>query len=133
MGEPQKYQIKMRSLRENAKLTQKEVADRLGIEQTVYSRYETGRADIKPFHLINLCNFYRVSADYIFDLPEGRPYGNNHIRLKNAPVSKFDKLCDEIKELINWAEYQEHISQDAAEILIENINNIINELQGASK
>ena len=58
MKEVQKYQLNMRSLRENAKLTQKQVAEKLGIEQTVYSRYETGRADIKPFQLINICNFY---------------------------------------------------------------------------
>ena len=133
MSEPQKYQIKMRSLRENAKLTQKEVADKLGIEQTVYSRYETGRADIKPFQLVKLCNFYRVSADYIFDLPEGRPYGNNHLRLKNIPTSKFDKLSDEIIDLIKWAEYQEHITEDAASILLDNIYNIIEDLQGGGK
>lgn len=130
MQDLQKYQIKIRSLRENAGKTQKEVAKYLGIEQTVYSRYETGRADIKPFQIVNLCNFYRVSADYIFDLPEGRPYGNNHIRVKNIPTSKFDKLADEIKDLIYWAEDQEHISEDAKEILLDNIEKIINEIQG---
>lgn len=133
MNEPQKYQIKMRSLRENAKLTQKEIADKLGIEQTVYSRYETGRADIKPFQIVKLCNFYRVSADYFFDLPEGRPYGNNHLRLKNIPKSKFDQLSDEIVDLINWSKDQRFISEDAESILLENIFNIINDLQGAGK
>lgn len=130
MAEIQKYQLKMRSLRENAKMTQSEVAQKLGIEQTVYSRYETGRSDIKPFHLVNLCNIYRVSADYILDLPAGRPYGNNNLRLKNAPMSKFDKLADEFKELIMWAHEQEHITNEAEQILLENLGNIIDDLQG---
>lgn len=130
MQEIPKYQIKIRSLRENENLTQEQIANRLGIHQTVYSRYETGRADIKPHLLIKLCNAYRVSADYILDLPEGRPYGNNHIRYKNIPTSKFDKLADEIRDLINWAEYQDHISEDAKEILLDNIDKIIDELQG---
>ena len=130
MNEPQKYQIRIRSLRENAGKTQKEVAQKLGIEQTVYSRYETGRSDIKPFQIVNLCNYYRVSADYILDLPEGRPYGNNHIRLKNIPVSKFDKLNDEMIDLIYWAAYQGHINEDAKEILLDNLHNIVKELQG---
>ncbi len=133
MGEPQKYQIKIRSLRENVGKTQKEVANYLGIEQTVYSRYETGRSDIKPFQLVKLCNYYRVSADYILDLPEGRPYGNNHIRHKNIPTSKFDKLADEIREIIIWAREQGHISYDAEDILIENLTSTINELKGLDK
>ncbi len=133
MHELQKYQIRMRSLRENANKTQEEIANTLGMHQTVYSRYETGRADIKPFQLVKICNFYRVSADYLLDLPEGRPYGNNNIRLKNIPISKFDKLADEIRDLIKWAEYQEHISEDAATILLENVESIINELQGGKK
>ena len=47
----------------------------LGINQTVYSRYETGRNDMKPFQIIALCEYYKVSADYVLGLPEGRPYG----------------------------------------------------------
>lgn len=133
MGEVQKYQLKMRSLRENAKLTQQQVAEKLGIEQTVYSRYETERCDIKPFQLVKLCNIYRVSADYILDLPAGRPYGNNNIRLKNIPTSKFDKLADECIDLIKWAYEQRHITEEAEKILLDNLYQIINEQQGMER
>lgn len=131
MNEPQKYQLNMKNLRDNAKLTQKQVAEKLGIEQTVYSRYETGRADIKPFQLINICNLYRISADYLLDLPEGRPYGNNTLRLKKKRKSKFDQLADEIIEIIEWANYQDHINDEAKEILLDNIYNTIEEIQGS--
>lgn len=133
MQEPQKYQINLRSLRENKGVKQKEIAEHLGIQPTVYSRYERGENDMKPFQIIQLCNYYRVSADYLLGLPEGRPYGNNNIRLKNPPKSKFDELCDEIKELIYWAEEQEHISEDAMDILLENLENVIINLEGGRR
>ena len=71
----QQYQIKLRQLREDHDKTQKEIADYLGIEQTVYSRYETGKNDMKPFQIIALCEYYKVSADYVLGLPHGLPYG----------------------------------------------------------
>ena len=71
----QQYQIKLRQLREDHDKTQKEIADYLGIEQTVYSRYETGKNDMKPFQIIALCEYYKVSADYVLGLPKGLPYG----------------------------------------------------------
>lgn len=71
----QVYQIRLRQLREDHDLTQAEVAAILGINQTVYSRYETGKNDMKPFQIIALCEHYKVSADYVLGLPNGRPYG----------------------------------------------------------
>ena len=71
----QTYQIRIRQLREDHDKTQTEIAEYLGINQTVYSRYETGKNDMKPLHLIALCNYYGVSADYVLGLPKGRPYG----------------------------------------------------------
>lgn len=73
----QVYQIRLRQLREDHDKTQKEIASILGIEQTVYSRYETGKNDMKPFQIIELCKYYKVSADYVFGLPEGMPYGHS--------------------------------------------------------
>ena len=70
----QTYQIKLRQLREDHDKTQKEIADYLGIEQTVYSRYETGKNEMKPFHIIALCRYYGVSADYFLCLPKDLPY-----------------------------------------------------------
>ena len=120
-------------LRQEKGLTQKDVAEKLGIEQTVYSRYETGRADIKPFQLINICNFYKVSADYLLDLPEGRPMGNNNLRLKNKKNSKFDQLAAEVIDIIRWAKDLGYISNDAKDILLENVYTTIEDLQGSKR
>ena len=58
----------MRDLREDADLTQQQVADILGTSQTMYARYERGANELPIHHLITLCNLYRVSADYLLGL-----------------------------------------------------------------
>lgn len=74
------YQVRLRQLREDHDKTQAEIAAYLRINQTVYSRYETGKNDMKPFHIIALCDYYKVSADYLLGLPKGLPYGLSKTR-----------------------------------------------------
>ena len=52
-------------LREDADLTQGEVAKALGTSQTMYARYERGENELPIRHLVSLCDLYQVSADYI--------------------------------------------------------------------
>ena len=55
----------MRDLREDADLTQTEVAKILGTSQTMYARYERGANEMPIRHLLKLCELYQVSADYL--------------------------------------------------------------------
>ena len=55
---------KLRGLREDNDLTQQQVADILGTSQTMYARYERGANELPLRHLITLCLFYNISADY---------------------------------------------------------------------
>lgn len=66
----QVYQVRLRELRTDNDLSQEQIANYLGIKQTVYSRYETGKNDMKIEYLIKLANYYGVSADYILGLPK---------------------------------------------------------------
>ena len=52
-------------MREDADLKQEEIAKYLGIQQTVYSRYERGFQTIPLEHLIKLADYYKVSLDYL--------------------------------------------------------------------
>ena len=56
---------RIRNLREDRDLTQKKVADMLGMSQTGYSKYETGENDIPTAVLIKLADFYNTSIDYL--------------------------------------------------------------------
>ena len=56
---------RIRELREDNDLTQKQVAKELSCSQQVYSNYELGQRDIPTDILIKLSNFYKVSTDYI--------------------------------------------------------------------
>ncbi len=56
---------KIRGLREDNDLTQAQIAEILGTSQTMYARYERGANEMPIHHLITLCQFYNVSADYL--------------------------------------------------------------------
>lgn len=56
---------RLKDLREDKDLTQKEIADVLKIKQQQYARYETGQFEIKFHQVIKLAEFYDVSIDYI--------------------------------------------------------------------
>ena len=61
---------RIRDLRENKDLSQKEIAALLNISQSTYSRYESGFLDIPSEILISLSKLYGVSTDYILGLSD---------------------------------------------------------------
>ena len=56
---------RIRDLREDRDLTQKQIAEILGMSQTGYSKYETGENDIPTAILIKLADFYGTTTDYL--------------------------------------------------------------------
>ncbi len=61
---------RIRDLREDRDLKQRELADYLNCSQQVYSNYELGQRDIPSEMLIRLSRFYKVSVDYILGLTD---------------------------------------------------------------
>lgn len=68
MTEKAPYLKRMRDLREDHDMTQREVAEILGTSQTMYARYERGANELPLRHLVVLCHLYGVSADYFLGL-----------------------------------------------------------------
>lgn len=64
------YVKRIRDLREDHDKTQQDIADILGTSQTMYARYERGANEMPIRHLIALCKYYKVSADYILGLKD---------------------------------------------------------------
>ena len=64
------YRTRMRNLREDRDLTQKEVGAIINKSQQGYSHIEDGRAELKIEDLITLCKYYKVSSDYFIGISE---------------------------------------------------------------
>ena len=63
---------RIRDLREDQDLTQKQMADILHCSQQVYSNYELGQRDIPTELLIKLSRYHGVSVDYILGLTDNK-------------------------------------------------------------
>ena len=74
------YTEMIRNLRTDHDLTQAQVAEILGTTKNQVGKYERGEQEMPVKHIVTLCNYYRVSADYILGLPSGRPYGLSKTR-----------------------------------------------------
>ena len=59
------YYPRLRDLREDHDMVQKEVAAFLGIDQRVYSNYETGKREIPTRFVVSLARLYNPSTVYI--------------------------------------------------------------------
>lgn len=59
------YFPRLLDLRQDHDMTQKEIAALLGIDQRVYSNYETGKREIPVRHLMVLADHYQTTIDYI--------------------------------------------------------------------
>ncbi len=67
--------LKIRDIREDRDLTQKQISQLLNCTQQTYSRYETGEITIDIYNLIKLSEFYNTSTDYLLGLTkETKPY-----------------------------------------------------------
>ncbi len=62
--------LRIRELREDNDLTQKQVAAILGCGQSVYSKYENGTTALPLESLEKLADFYNVSTDYILGITD---------------------------------------------------------------
>ena len=61
---------RIRDLREDSDLTQKQMAEILNCSQQVYSNYELGQRDIPTTILIALAKYHKTTTDYILGLTD---------------------------------------------------------------
>lgn len=68
--EVKKMYQRIKDLREDADLSQRQIAERLNCSQQTYSNYETGARTIPPEILIKLAQFHNTSVDYLLGLTD---------------------------------------------------------------
>ena len=67
--------MRIKDLREDSDITQKELAEYLHIKQNTYSQYENGQRQLPIEVLIALAKYYHTSTDYLLGLTdEKKPY-----------------------------------------------------------
>ena len=62
--------MRLKDLREDRDITQRELAELLHIRQNTYSQYETGQRQLPVDTLIKLALFFNTSTDFILELTE---------------------------------------------------------------
>lgn len=78
--------MRLKDVREDRDVTQREIAEYLHIKQNTYSQYETGQRGLPVDILIKLAEYYRTSTDYLLGLTnDSRPYADF--------PNKTDSLC----------------------------------------
>lgn len=77
--------MRLKDLREDRDITQRELAELLHIRQNTYSQYETGQRQLPVDTLIKLALFFNTSTDYILELtdePKAYIRARNEARLR---------------------------------------------------
>ena len=78
---------RIKFLREEKDLYQKDVAEILGIDRSTYSSYEIGRDTIPLKHLNTLCNYFDISIDYAMGLTKVPKYNDSKDSIDMEKVS----------------------------------------------
>lgn len=75
---------RIRNAREDKDEKQETIAKYLGITRQQYGLYESGQREFKINHIVKLCMYFNLSADYILGLPEGMPYGHSKTKRRET-------------------------------------------------
>lgn len=59
------YRLKFKELREDKDLKQKEIAEICGVSDATVGHWENLKRDMRIDCIVKLCEFYKVSSDYI--------------------------------------------------------------------
>lgn len=91
------YYQRLKDLREDADLNQKEVGQIIGTSGNYYGDYENGKRDIPTERMIILAKYYKVSMDYITGLTNDKGGLHRNSAEENNILSKYNSLSDKRK------------------------------------
>ena len=115
---------RLRALREGSRLTQTQVAEVVGVQQSRINRYESGKSTPPPEVFVKYADFFDVSMDYLYcrtDKPQGRLYNfqpkvTAAQAVKHKDMKQFVEMCFDPKSPVSqrmketllelWKEHQ---------------------------
>ena len=100
---------RLRALREGSRLTQTQVAEGVGVQQSRINRYESGKSTPPPEVFVKYADFFDVSMDYLYcrtDKPQGRLYNfqpkvTAAQAVKHKDMKQFVEMCFDPKAPVN--------------------------------
>lgn len=115
--------IKIRLLREKNKISQMELADKLGIAQTTLGFIESGETKKVDFNIIDkICKIFDVDFDYFT-----KDYQTNNIKILNGSVNNhgtINLISEEIIQQVKFLTEQIYIKNEEIFELKEQINKL---------
>ena len=100
---------KLRQARKNAGFTQLQVAKAIGVTESTYCGYETGKRQPDPIKISAIASFLGVSGDFLLDIniPENEKkpvtgIGNGHDELYNLLSLLSDEDLDDVLEFVRY-------------------------------
>lgn len=69
------YRLKFKELREDRDLKQQEIAEICGVSDATVGHWENLKREMRIDCIVKLCEFYKVSADYILGVNLGKKWG----------------------------------------------------------
>ena len=88
--------IKLKALRESIRLSQKDIAERIGISQSAVNRYENNQSEASYKTLLLYADYFDVSLDYIYgrtDQPQGKLYDFKPKFEEDKDLRDFIEMC----------------------------------------
>lgn len=87
---------RLKILRESVRLSQKDLAGKLGLAQSAVNRYENSQSEASYKTLLAYADYFDVSLDYIYgrtDQPQGKLYNFKPTIADNDDMRKFIEMC----------------------------------------
>lgn len=111
----------LKSLRENKKLRQSDLATILDISQQAYQRYENGTSEPNGDGLSKLADFYGVTTDYLLGREQGEPSAVEKL------AGEFNMTALEREILEGYVKLPKEMRGDLMEFLHKAVSNVMNE------
>lgn len=92
---------KLKSVREELEITQKEVAKKLGCTRSAYSLWEINKNTIPLYYLNKFSNIYDINIDYLTGLSNNKYINFNKVEINKRELGKKIKLA---RKSINYTQ-----------------------------
>lgn len=124
------YSERLKELRKNKKLTQKEVAEKIGVARTTYAMYEQNRREPDNETLQKIADFYNVTTDYLL----GRTDDPAMTAKDERDIAKrMEKIKQDLAADGGLSFYGEPLSEEAKESLLEAMEYAVRTAQRINK